>query len=99
MKKGHRLWLLLVVGGLLLVGAVLVSCAPDTSAPELRAEVPQDSISDDQSDILISSGPDADLAIEPFVDQACLDCHSDQELLMELAVEEEVPEIPSEGPG
>jgi hypothetical protein len=38
---------------------------------------------------------------EPFTDQACLDCHSDQARLMELAVvEEEEPEAAlSSGPG
>lgn len=35
-----------------------------------------------------------------FTDQACLDCHTSEALLRELAVEEEeVEEVPSEGPG
>ena len=37
--------------------------------------------------------------VEPFVDQACLDCHTDRSLLTELAVEEVVVEALSEGPG
>ena len=36
---------------------------------------------------------------EPFTDQACLDCHSDEDRLMALAVEEESPEALSSGPG
>ena len=35
-----------------------------------------------------------------FTDQACLDCHTSEALLRELAVEEEeVETAPSEGPG
>lgn len=37
-----------------------------------------------------------------FTDQACLDCHTDEARLRELAVEEdkdEIEEAPSEGPG
>jgi hypothetical protein len=37
--------------------------------------------------------------VEPFVDHACLDCHTDRSLLTELAVEEVVVEALSEGPG
>lgn len=38
--------------------------------------------------------------IEPFTDSACLDCHTDQQRLTELAVvEEEAPEALSSGPG
>jgi hypothetical protein len=36
---------------------------------------------------------------EPFSDQACLDCHTDEDRLKELAVEEESPETLSSGPG
>ena len=38
---------------------------------------------------------------EPFTDQACLDCHTDQASLTELAVvdEEEPEEALSSGPG
>lgn len=35
----------------------------------------------------------------PTQDTACIDCHNDAELLAELAVEKEVPEVPSEGSG
>lgn len=36
---------------------------------------------------------------EPFTDQACLDCHTDEDRLVALAVEEESPEALSSGPG
>ena len=39
------------------------------------------------------------LEIEPFEDFACLDCHTDQQRLTELAIEEEAPEALSSGPG
>lgn len=37
--------------------------------------------------------------LEPFTDQACLDCHTDQERLVTLAVEDAEPESLSSGPG
>ncbi len=37
--------------------------------------------------------------VPPFTDTACLECHTDQEALKTLAVEEEVVESISEGPG
>ena len=42
-----------------------------------------------------------DEQIDPFTDQVCLDCHSDQSRLTELAVVPEEPEEEplSEGPG
>ncbi len=36
---------------------------------------------------------------EAFTDQACLDCHTDEDRLTALAVEEEAPEALSSGPG
>ena len=39
------------------------------------------------------------LHLEPFVDQACLDCHTDQPTLLELAIPDDPVEAPSEGPG
>jgi hypothetical protein len=47
-----------------------------------------------------SSAAPACQTLEPFTDQACLDCHTDQGRLMALAVEEEeVHEALSSGPG
>ena len=39
------------------------------------------------------------MEIEPFGDFACLECHTDQQRLSELAIEEEEPEALSSGPG
>jgi hypothetical protein len=39
------------------------------------------------------------LRLEPFVDQACLDCHTDQAALLELAIPDDPVESHSEGPG
>lgn len=37
--------------------------------------------------------------VPPFTDIACLECHTNQDQLQRLAVEEEVVESLSEGPG
>jgi hypothetical protein len=48
--------------------------------------------------VMASSDPRPEA--KPFTDQACLDCHTDQAKLQELAVVvEEVEAPPSEGPG
>ncbi len=102
MNKRHGLWLLLILGMLLLVGAALASCAPDTSAPERQVHVAQLGESGDQAaDTTLSNVADSSASIQPveFTDTACLDCHTDEERLKELAVEEEVPETLSSGPG
>lgn len=48
-----------------------------------------------------SSQPDEQQTpvVPPFTDIACLECHTNQETLQTLAVEEEVVESLSEGPG
>jgi len=100
MKQRHGLWLLLILGTLLLVGAALASCAPDTSAPERQVDVEEpggaaQAVTAEPLQIDTSTGIDA---VE-FTDVACLDCHTNEELLKELAVEEEEPEVLSSGPG
>jgi hypothetical protein len=100
MNKRHGLWLLLILGTLLLVGAALTSCAPDTSAPERQVHVAQPGDSGDQSaDTTVSNTGTG--AVEPveFTDTACLDCHTDEGRLKELAVEEVAAESLSSGPG
>lgn len=94
---------LLVALGLLVLVAVLTSCAPDTSAPEFNSEIAQNDSADDQavSDTADSDQTDSGQAIAQvaFTDQACLDCHTDKARLQELAVEDEPTEELSEGPG
>jgi hypothetical protein len=96
--KARLLASLFVVMGLFVVAAILVSgCARDTDAPELQVE--ELSVAETEepgdSDITLTT---TDMHLEPFSDFACLDCHTDQEELVELAVEEEVVSL-SEGPG
>lgn len=103
MKQRHGLWLLMILGTLLLVGAALASCAPDTSAPERRVDVAQLGESSDQAaDSTIADVADSGASIDKveFTDDACLDCHTNEEQLKELAVEEDnEAESLSSGPG
>lgn len=93
MNARRSAWLLVGLGLFMALGATLVSCAPDTTAPALQ--------------IQLTAAPDSDSAVQPTAvamadesreDQACLDCHTNQELLAELAVVEEVVSLNS-GPG
>ncbi|MCB9436432.1 MAG: hypothetical protein H6673_05480 [Anaerolineales bacterium] len=93
MNARRSAWLLIGLGLFMALGATLVSCAPDTTAPALQ--------------IQLTAAPDNDTAAQPTAvamdtenreDQACLDCHTNQELLAELAVEEVVENLNS-GPG
>lgn len=103
MKKHFSITTLLVIMGLLLIAAALASCAPDTSAPELKSEIAQTESTDEQanSDTASTSNtsPGDEIDRVQFTDQACLDCHTDEVRLQELAVEEEETESLSEGPG
>ncbi len=92
MRIRVRLWLLLVVGALLLVGATLASGAePDASVacePESAG-----------GDALPATAWAAETDLLQAAGEGCLNCHADQERVKELAVEEEVDESHSEGPG
>lgn len=103
MKKHFSIITLLVVIGSLLIAAALASCAPDTSAPELNSEVAQIESADEQANSDTESasytGTGDEINRVEFTDQACLDCHTDEVRLQELAVEEEDTESLSEGPG
>ena len=96
-----HIWLLVVLGGVLLLGAALVSCAPDTSAPEVqgRAEGAQLDVEDEAPAEQADTDTGEAVAMTEFTDQACLDCHSDEESVKTLAVEEEDTEELSSGPG
>ena len=93
--------------GPLLVGAALLAgCAPDMSAPTLNTEQRSERLAQTEQgppptpielpseiEILARSTPNA-------TDAICLDCHSNEELLRELGVEEEEgAEALSSGPG
>ena len=97
MNRLHNLWFLLVLGGLLLAGAALASCAPDTTAPELQVKTEQPDAPSVQANAATPANAEPGIATVVFTDQACLDCHTDQDRLKELAVENEV-KTSSSGP-
>lgn len=96
-----RWGLLAAVGVLLIVAALLVSCAPDTTAPELQSRVAQAESADLSTPIAASAAEPATGAVRvAFTDQACLDCHTDKARLQALAVEPaQEAESLSSGPG
>ncbi len=104
MRTIFRPWLLGTIGGLLIVAA-LASCSPDTSAPDFNEAARDERDRQTQEGpppTLIALVPEATLlaiATPNTTDAICLDCHSNEELLRELAVEDNEPESLSSGPG
>ncbi|MCD4686553.1 MAG: hypothetical protein K8S97_11520 [Anaerolineae bacterium] len=96
MRNKVRIWLLVVMGGLLLLGASLASGASDQDTPACD-EVQQQDILDPTVAAYLDAGDQA--AALQAAGEACLDCHADQEMVQALAVEEEVDESLSDGPG
>lgn len=96
-----RLALVGATGGLLVLAALLTSCAPDTTAPELQSRVAQAESAETQTLDADNAALDqtASTVRVAFTDQACLDCHTDRARLQELAVEPEETESLSSGPG
>lgn len=95
-----RLWFFVVLTGLL-AAMLLSACGQDMSAPEL---VVQASTPTETADLPTDAEPEvaaADQAVArvEFTDQACLTCHTNQDVLKALAVEEESTESLSSGPG
>lgn len=95
-----RLWFFVVLTGLL--SAVLLSaCGQDRSAPELAT---QEDTQDETADLPTTAEPGTvaagqAVAAVAFTDQACLTCHTNQDILKALAVEEDTAESLSSGPG
>ncbi|MBN1563830.1 MAG: hypothetical protein JXA10_08320 [Anaerolineae bacterium] len=107
MKLFRYVWLLVLLAGLLFVGAAFASEATDSATSQDDGAVAI-ALADDCGDELGTSAsindlpdnaPDAGLLEGSSDDQACRDCHTNEELLKELAVEEEETESLSEGPG
>lgn len=90
---------LIGLGGLCaLLGLVVAACTPDTSAPTLAARPDgalQRTPTAEVSQSLFQPTP----ALPPFTDYACLDCHTSQDKLAELAKPLIVQESLSSGPG
>jgi len=87
----------LVVGGLM-AHAVTYASASTEACPEAQAEV---SMVAHRTVTTVSQGTlaiEPPPVVEPFTEQVCLDCHTDQERLTALAVEKEKVSL-SEGPG
>jgi hypothetical protein len=90
MKKPHGLLLLLVLSSLLLAGALLASCAPDTSAPERRTPTEETTpVELGETVSEVASAPQIGLDPVAFTDEACLNCHTNEQVLRALAVEEQ----------
>lgn len=96
--------ILLLALSLLMVSMALISCAPDTSAPVLP-DIEASDISTPDS-VSVAAVPEVVSlpgtlvpTVEPFTDTECLDCHTDQEKLIELALPEEEEDSLSSGPG
>ena len=88
--------------GLLLIGlgAALIGCTPDRSAPELvHAEVIESEVTATPAEVALAS---LELTqVPPFTDVECLECHTNQGQLTLLAAppEESEAESLSSGPG
>ena len=92
------------LAGLLILAATLASCAPDTSAPELQprqsAPVAVGEATDEPDETPTLSAAEIALTAQAvaLANAGCLQCHTDEEQLRSLAVEEGVVSL-SEGPG
>lgn len=84
-------------GFLLLLGGLIAGCTPDTSAPVLQQR-PTTAQTQQPTTVAVNLPP-TQVWLEPFTDQACLNCHTDQAKLVELAKPDEPKESLSEGPG
>ena len=98
MHLRHTIGLLAAAGAAVAVVA-LVGCAPDTSAPTLQARSGANSAAAARIAQLPTPVAEATPALEPFTDQACLDCHTSQTELVDLAIEDAPTEALSSGPG
>ncbi len=101
MKIRHLAGVLLVMGALLMLATANASCTPDTSAPTLDSEASVDVVATEDAAPSDAFDLTTDIAdrIEPFTDQECLDCHTDEVQLTALALPEEETEKLSSGPG
>lgn len=78
--------------------AGLSACAPDTSAPVLQARIVAPAAAEATAEATVQTAAAAPTPLV-FEDGACLECHTDQERLTELALPVEEVESHSSGPG
>lgn len=93
MNARRSAWLLIGLGLFIALSTTLISCAPDTTAPTLQTQLTTTPINGTIAEPTVIA-----MNNETRDDQACLDCHTNQELLIELAVEKESESL-SSGPG
>lgn len=94
--QGRWLAGLLGSGGfIILLGSLVAGCAPDTAAPVLQ---PRPNPAQTAQPAAVNLPP-TEVWLKPFTDTACLECHTDQAKLTELAKPVEAKESLSEGPG
>jgi hypothetical protein len=92
MRRFRFGWLLVVGVGVLFIGVALASGAADTPLSDHPGVVQAEDCAEAAADV-----PGVEAAVQTG-DNPCLDCHTDEERLTELAVEEETESL-SEGPG
>lgn len=100
MRLRYAALFLLSLGTLLATAALIVSCTPDKSAPLFNAEAAEVAVLPlENGDALLTSVSQTELAA--FTDSACLDCHTNQARLEELALppSDDDHESLSSGPG
>lgn len=82
----------------MLLGGLVTGCTPDTSAPVLQQR-PASVQTAQPTGVAVADLPATAVWLEPFTDHACLNCHTNQQQLVELAKPDEPKESLSEGPG
>lgn len=89
-----------LAGSLLVaIGLMLISCAPDTTAPTLQPQPANGPPSAGDAPVAINVSSDIP-RVPPFTDTECLDCHTDQPTLVDLAQPaDDAHEALSSGPG
>mgnify|MGYP007072848306 CR=1 FL=1 len=97
--RGRLIIGLLGSGGLMLLGGLMASCTPNTAAPILQPRTGDLPTTTPDSIAIAANLPPTPVWLEPFTDQTCLDCHTDQAQLTTLAKPDEPTESLSEGPG
>ncbi len=96
-------WSFLAAIGLMIAVALLSGCAADTTAPTLQPRPTDENAPTPVADLVGVDAGEMETAGEgtpkvEFTDFACLDCHTDEEQLKALAVEEKKESL-NEGPG